>query len=195
MNDLQVSMLVATDTSAGTILKAPKLGVFSDHPEEGAFVEPGACVGRIAQLTHRFQLVVPDGVSGRVTVIGAAFRARPVAYGEDLLRITPVTGLPRMATPRGVVSATVSGAAQILAPTDGVFYRAPATGAPPYVVVGERVKTGQPIGLIEVMKTFNPIAYGGAGVPDDGIVIQILVGDGQEVRAGDALIVVKASGS
>ena len=41
------------------------------------------------------------------------------------------------------------------------------------------------------MKTFNPIAYGGAGFPDEAEVVDILAADGQEVRAGQALLVLK----
>jgi biotin carboxyl carrier protein len=53
------------------------------------------------------------------------------------------------------------------------------------------VKTGQAVGLIEVMKTFNPIAYGGLGLPDEAEIVEVLAADGQEVRAGQALFVVK----
>ena len=76
-------------------------------------------------------------------------------------------------------------------PTDGVFYRSPAIDAKAYVQVGDRITTGQPLGLIEVMKTFNPIAYGGAGLPDEAEIVEIAAADGQEVRAGQALVIVK----
>jgi biotin carboxyl carrier protein len=68
---------------------------------------------------------------------------------------------------------------------------APAVDAKPYVGAGDRVTRGQPIGLIEVMKTFNPIAYGGAGLPDEAEVVEVVAADGQEVRAGQALVVVR----
>ena len=80
---------------------------------------------------------------------------------------------------------------EVRSPTDGVFYRSPALDAKPYVAVGDRIKTGQPVGLIEVMKTFNPIAYGAAGLPDEAEVVEVVAADGQEVRAGQALVIVK----
>lgn len=189
-------MLWAGDRLDGATLRAPKLGVWSDQPDEGAFLEPGASVGTLAQLSQRFQLVVPEGVSGRVALSGTSRDARPVAYGETLLRVLAVSGVEAVVpTANGAVSAAVSGTKQIVAPTDGVFYRAPSLSASPYVAVGDRLTVGQAIGLIEVMKTFNPIAFGGAGFPDEAVVVQILAEDGQEVRAGEPLVVVKPLGS
>ena len=42
--------------------------------------------------------------------------------------------------------------------------------------------------MIEVMKTFNQILFEGDGLPEEGVVEAVLVGDGEEVRAGDALL-------
>jgi biotin carboxyl carrier protein len=79
----------------------------------------------------------------------------------------------------------------VSAPTDGVFYRGPSPEAPPFVEVGSRVSKGQPVGLVEVMKTFNQIVYGGPGMPDEGEVLEIRCEDGAEVSAGQVLIVVR----
>ena len=98
----------------------------------------------------------------------------------------------RAGTKRGRASADDGRALAIGAPTDGVFYRSPSAGRE---AVRRRRRprqvTGRPIGLIEVMKTFNPITYGGPGFPDEAEVVEILAADGQEVRAGQALVVVK----
>ena len=79
----------------------------------------------------------------------------------------------------------------VTAPTDGVFYRRPGPDAPPFVDVGARVRNGQAVGLIESMKTFNQILFGGAGYPDDGEVVDIAVEDAEEVRSGQVLMVVR----
>jgi acetyl-CoA carboxylase biotin carboxyl carrier protein len=192
MSATEIPLLVATDEHAGTVLRAPKLGLWSDHPRQGAFVEAGSSVGTITQLGRRFLLIVPDGVSGRVAIDGRPQDALPVGYGEVLFRVTAVesrTGSARSTEAKDARAA--AGALAIVSPTDGVFYRAGALGAKPYVVVGERIAVGRPVGLIEVMKTFNPIAYGGPGFPDEAEVVEILATDGQEVRAGQALVVVK----
>ena len=117
-----------------------------------------------------------------------------VEFGQPLFRVVPqAAGEARGAGGTKPAPRAAGGAIAIVAPTDGVFYRAPATGAAPYVAPGDRIRSGQAVGLIEVMKTFNPIAYGGAGLPEDGTVVEVLVADGQEVRAGQALVLVKGS--
>lgn len=45
----------------------------------------------------------------------------------------------------------------VAAPMVGTFYRSPSPGAPPFVEVGGKVKGGDPIGIIEVMKLFTTI--------------------------------------
>ena len=192
MSPAAIPLLVAENGQAETVLRAPKLGLWSDHPHDGALVEPGSSAGTLTQLGRKFLLVIPEGVSGRVVIEGRPQDALPVEYGEVLFRVTASERRNAGAgaeEPKG--SRAVSGALEIVSPTDGVFYRAAALGAKPYVAVGERIATGRPVGLIEVMKTFNPITYGGAGFPDEAEVVEILAADGQEVRAGQALLVVK----
>jgi biotin carboxyl carrier protein len=192
MKHTSIPVLVGNEAGDGTILRAPMVGLWFAAPANGAVVEPGSSVGTMTQLGRRFVLVVPEGVSGRVAIAGRPHDAAPVEYGQTLCHITPFSArdadiVVRDAGARGVAS----GVLPLGAPTDGVFYRSPALDAKPYVAVGDRVKTGQAVGLIEVMKTFNPIAYGGAGLPDEAEIVEVLAADGEEVRAGQALYVVK----
>ena len=73
------------------------------------------------------------------------------------------------------------------APSHGTFYRRPAPGSPAYVEPGATVETDAVVGLVEVMKCFNPIAYGGPGLPASGIVTRVLVEDSTEVHFGQPL--------
>ncbi len=192
MTDRVVPVLVANDAPEGTIVRAPMVGLWSQSPPNGTIVEPGSSVGTLAQLRRRFFLVIPDGVAGRVRMEGRPHDAVPVEYGQTLFRVTPIASLDAGTIPGTVeASRATSGVFEVGSPTDGVFYRAPALDARPYVGVGDRIKAGQPLGLIEVMKTFNPIAYGGAGLPDEAEVVEVVAVDGQEVRAGQALVIVK----
>ena len=192
MSGTDLRALVGKGEDGATVLRAPKVGLWSAQPRHGVLVEPGSPIGTLAQLHRRFTLVVPDGVSGRVVLSGRSQDALPVAYGDTLFalrdagEIAAAGGGPATGT-----TASVAGSLSILAPTDGVFYRAPALDAKPYVAVGDRIALGRPVGLIEVMKTFNPIAYEGAGFPDEAVVVEVLVADAQEVRAGQALVVLR----
>ena len=180
--------LVARGPGGAARLKAPKVGVWSEAPADGALVGPGTPLGTLRQLGRRFVLRVPDGVSGRVASRGRRDHAIPVAYGEILVELAPLAGEGAGPASTDVASAGSAGARHLNAPTDGVFDGAPGPGAPPFVLPGQRVKAGQTVGLIEVMKTFNPIVYGGEGVPDDGEIVEVLVPDGSEVRAGQPLV-------
>ncbi len=68
-------------------------------------------------------------------------------------------------------------------PMVGVFYRAATPGDPPFVSVGDAVRVGQPIGLIEAMKVFSE-------VPSErsGRIVDIVVEDGTLVHQGDPIL-------
>jgi acetyl-CoA carboxylase biotin carboxyl carrier protein len=73
-------------------------------------------------------------------------------------------------------------------PSSGRFYLRPAPDKPLFVEVGAAIVRGQTIGLLEVMKTFNRIVFGGDGMPDQATVRRVIPADGADVSAGDALL-------
>lgn len=78
--------------------------------------------------------------------------------------------------------ASASGEFIVTAPLIGVFYRSVRQGEPPLVTPGDLVTADQPLGLIEVMKTFHEVT---AGHP--ARVIAALAADAIPVQYGDAL--------
>ena len=73
----------------------------------------------------------------------------------------------------------------VKSPMVGTFYRAASPGAKPFVEVGETVKEGQTICIIEAMKMMNEIE-----ADKSGTVSKILVENGQAVEYGQPLFVV-----
>lgn len=73
----------------------------------------------------------------------------------------------------------------IKSPMVGTFYSSPAPDAAPYVEVGNLVKVGQPVCIIEAMKLMNEIES-----EIEGKVIQILVENGQPVEYGQPLFII-----
>jgi acetyl-CoA carboxylase biotin carboxyl carrier protein len=71
-------------------------------------------------------------------------------------------------------------------PIVGTFYRAPDPNSPPFVNVGDRVKVGQVLCIIEAMKLMNEIEAELAGE-----VLKIHVENGQPVQYGDPLFTVR----
>ena len=76
-------------------------------------------------------------------------------------------------------------------PTHGMFYRRPKPDVPAYVEPGQVVETGATLALVEVMKCFSAIAYGGVGFPARAEIVEARVEDGVEVEADQILFVVR----
>lgn len=74
----------------------------------------------------------------------------------------------------------------VTAPIVGTFYRSPSPDAPPFVEVGTRVKKGQTLCIIEAMKLMNEIES-----EVDGVVVRILVENGQPVEYGEPLFLIE----
>jgi acetyl-CoA carboxylase biotin carboxyl carrier protein len=70
-------------------------------------------------------------------------------------------------------------------PMVGTAYRSPAPGTDPFISVGQSVREGQTLLIIEAMKTMNQIPS-----PRAGTVSAILVEDGQPVEYGEPLVVI-----
>lgn len=88
------------------------------------------------------------------------------------------------AEPPGVAAAPKAPGDAVKSPMVGTVYLQSQPGAPPFVRVGDRVNEGQTLLLVEAMKTMNPIA-----APRDGVLIELLVADGQPVEYGEPLVV------
>jgi acetyl-CoA carboxylase biotin carboxyl carrier protein len=78
---------------------------------------------------------------------------------------------------------------EIKSPMVGTFYRAPAPDADPYVQVGDRVKQGQTLCIVEAMKLMNEIE---ADV--DGIVKEVLLENSQPVEFGQVMFHIDPQG-
>ena len=98
----------------------------------------------------------------------------------------PVPSAP--ATPAAGEPAKAAGAAKgaVNSPMVGTAYRAPEPGGKPYVDVGDKVREGQTLCIIEAMKTMNQIP-----APRAGTVTSIMIEDGQPVEFGEPLMIIE----
>ena len=85
----------------------------------------------------------------------------------------------------GAVGPELANGTVVRAPMVGTFYAAPAPDKPPFVSVGQQVKAGETLGIIEAMKMFNPIE-----AEISGTVLQILTESGQPVEFDEPLFVI-----
>lgn len=74
----------------------------------------------------------------------------------------------------------------VTSPMVGTAYRAPEPTAKPFVDIGSVVKAGEPLMIIEAMKTMNQIP-----APRGGTVTQILFEDGHPVEYGEPLMIIE----
>ena len=74
----------------------------------------------------------------------------------------------------------------IVSPMVGTFYQSPAPDAPPFVELGQQVKVGQTVCILEAMKLMNEIE-----AEVEGKIIQILVENGQPVEYGQPLFIIQ----
>lgn len=74
----------------------------------------------------------------------------------------------------------------VASPMVGTAYVSPSPGTPPFVKVGDMVKEGQTLVIIEAMKTMNQIP-----APRAGRITQIIISDGQPVEFGEPMMIIE----
>lgn len=118
-------------------------------------------------------------VSRNITVQAAA----PQQYFAPAPAMAaPVAAAPAAEAPKAAEKSKNA----VPSPMVGTAYLSPAPGAKQFVEIGQSVKEGQTVLIIEAMKTMNQIA-----APRAGTVTAILVGDSQPVEFGEPLIVIE----
>ena len=134
-------------------------------------------VRELARIAAEFDLaeVEADG-SGHVRVRrggGGLFETAPAMSGPRSIALTP-------AAP---VAAPVEAAGTFISsPFVGTFYRAPSPEAPVFVDVGQAVRKGQVVCIVEAMKLMNEIE-----AESEGKIEEILVQNGEHVEYGQHL--------
>jgi biotin carboxyl carrier protein len=184
-----------------TVLAAPMPGFYRDAPMLGGALAPGNSLGELEVLGVSYRLIVPPKVHGAVVEIAPAegrarrLARRPVAFGEALLTIDPATHTGVGVSNGGVenTSRGPSGALVFCAPMSGRYYAKPAPDAEPFVRIGAMIEVGQSVALLEVMKTFNRVQYGGNGMPARAKIVSIIPNDGDDVRGGDPLFEIEST--
>lgn len=97
----------------------------------------------------------------------------------------PVAPAAAPAAPAADTAAPVASGHVVKAPMVGTFYRASSPGAAPFIDVGQSVKQGDTLCIIEAMKLLNEIEC-----DFNGVVKEVLVENGQPVEYGQPLFVI-----
>ena len=154
----------------------------------------------IRKIKKLIELVEESGITelevseeeGTVRISRAAPAVAPAAVqyvaAPQQAPVSAPVALPTESAPAqeaSSVSSEVSGHA-VLSPMVGTFYRSPSPDAKPFIEVGQQVKVGDALCIVEAMKMMNRIEADKAGV-----VKAILVNDGEAVEFDQPLIVIE----
>ena len=112
--------------------------------------------------------ILPAAPAAAAPVAAPALSAPPMHGKEDL----------------GTAEEEVAGSA-VKSPMVGTAFLSPQPGADPFVKVGDAVKAGDTLLIVEAMKVMNPIT-----APEGGIVKKLLVSDGQPIEFDQPLVVI-----
>jgi acetyl-CoA carboxylase biotin carboxyl carrier protein len=130
--------------------------------------------------------VEQDDLRIRVSRMGPVQAYAPPMVHAVAPTVQPVATASAAQASAAVEAAPVVSGFTLTSPMVGTCYHSPAPGSPPFVEVGQTVKEGQTVLIIEAMKTMNQIP-----APRSGKVTAIMVTDATPVEFGEPLLVIE----
>lgn len=127
------------------------------------------------------ELEITEG-EGKVRIVKFSQQQPVMAYAPE--PVAPAAA-PAAVAPTASAAPAAPQGHTVKAPMVGTFYRAPNPGASPFVELGQSVKEGEPICIIEAMKLLNEIE-----ADKTGVIKEILVENGEPVEYGQPLFVI-----
>ena len=168
--------------------QASKPGAGKNDGASGAMRIDPALVRELAELlsdNELSEIEVADGdrrikVKREATVVAAAAPAPVAAPAAPALSAPPIHAKEAVGTQEEEVAGNT-----VKSPMVGTAYLSPEPSAKPFIAVGDSVKAGDTLLIVEAMKVMNPIT-----APESGVVKKLLVSDGQPVEFDQPLVVV-----
>lgn len=117
-----------------------------------------------------------------------------LSKNKEKVIAAPESAVPRIPVPAPIPHNTPEAVPEdkepegnaVTAPLVGTFYSAPSEGAEPFVHVGDTVKKGQIVGIVEAMKLMNEVES-----EFEGTVVSIPVNNGDIVEYGEPLVIIR----
>ena len=150
-----------------------------------------ALVRQLADILNETSLTEIEVERGELRIrVAREITAAPVMQYAAAPMQAPAQAAPAAAAPLSMPSdpATIVAKAgeTVKSPMVGTAYLQASPEAAPFIKVGDTVKKGQTLVIVEAMKTMNPIQ-----APRDGVVAEILIGDAQPVEYGEPLVLLE----
>jgi acetyl-CoA carboxylase biotin carboxyl carrier protein len=142
-----------------------------------------AAIRELAELLAETGLteieIETSGMKLRVSRQSQAVYASAPAMASAPAAVAPAASDAPAAKPSGPAAGAVP------SPMVGTVYVSPEPGKPPFVKVGDTVKEGDTLLIVEAMKTMNPIL-----APRSGKITEICIRDAQPVEFGQSLMII-----
>ena len=126
------------------------------------------------------ELEITEGEGSKVRIVKFSQAVQPVAYAAP-----PAAAPAPAAAEAAPAPAAVPTGHAVKSPMVGTFYRSPNPGSAAFVQIGQAVKEGEPLCIIEAMKLLNEIE-----ADKTGVIKEILVENGEPVEYGQPLFVI-----
>ena len=151
-----------------------------------------ALVRQLADILNETELTEIEVERGelRIRVAREIHAAPMMQYAPAPMAAAPVAAAAPAAPasmPSDPATIVAKSGEDVKSPMVGTAYLQASPEAPPFIKVGDKVKKGQTLLIVEAMKTMNPIQS-----PRDGVVKDIMVGDAQPVEFGEPLVLLEA---
>jgi acetyl-CoA carboxylase biotin carboxyl carrier protein len=144
-----------------------------------------ALIETLAELLQRTGLTEIEISEGDARIRVA--REQPSIVGHVPQAPRPLPAAVPVSAAEPAADATSEGhPGAVRAPMVGTVYLTPEPGAPPFVSLGDEIREGQTLLIIEAMKVMNPIR-----APRSGRLIQLLVNSGDPVEYGELLMIIE----
>ncbi|RAM51626.1 MAG: acetyl-CoA carboxylase, biotin carboxyl carrier protein [Hapalosiphonaceae cyanobacterium JJU2] len=159
-------------------------------------------ITEVALKSNDFEITVRKTITTTSGVSPATVLSSGVSTGSELPLVASTPAVASSSTPEVTASRTIDIPAttgvqspathspleqkkytEVTSPMVGTFYRAPAPGEATFVEIGDRIRSGQTVCIIEAMKLMNEIE-----AEVSGQVVEILVQNGEPVEYGQPLM-------
>jgi acetyl-CoA carboxylase biotin carboxyl carrier protein len=136
-----------------------------------------------------FKIKIKKGGVVQASGPGVSIPAQPAGQHQGYAPAPLPASAPEAVPAAGAPPAEEMDLAIVKSPIVGTFFRASEPGAPSFVEVGDVVKKGQVLCIIEAMKLMNEIDS-----EYEGEIVKVYVDNGQPVQYGERLFAIKAPG-
>jgi biotin carboxyl carrier protein len=184
----------ALEDGSGWRVLSPAVGLYAQAPREGSAFRAGEDCGCLIVLDRVHRLQLPSGIAGFIASAPPERKHQPVGYGDLLFELRRASDAEGFGASADEEAHDPSLGLVVRAPQAGRFYRRSSPDSPVFAEAGETIQVGRTLGLLEVMKTFNPVKYSAAGrLPESAQIVRYLVDDASDVEEGQALLEVAPS--